>query len=92
MENRIQVVIEACGEGIADLPYFVDNWIVHDLGSNNSSGVQMMVSKSLAGTHRFNERSNRRICHVPTVPGHEERDSMHGGNGDVQRFSRSLRW
>jgi hypothetical protein len=42
LEDGRQIVIEASGMGVADSTNFIDNWIIHGLISNNSSGVQMI--------------------------------------------------
>jgi len=42
LENRIQVVIETGGMGVAGSTNLINDWIGHGVASNNSSGVHMI--------------------------------------------------
>ena len=42
LEDGVPVVVEASGVSVSYSANFIDNWVVHGLAPNSSSGVQMI--------------------------------------------------
>lgn len=42
LENGVQIVVEADSVSVSYPTNLIDNWIIHDLDSSSSSGVQMI--------------------------------------------------